>query len=50
MVDYDASDGSDFDYAYNNENGIVFHFDGPGEAKDTIDRVMGNNMLVNAML
>ena len=48
MLDCNASD-LDFYYVYDNENGIVFHLDGPGEAEDTIGRVVGNNMLVNAM-
>jgi len=49
MAENDVSDGSDFDDVFDDENDTVLDSDGPGEAEDPIDRVMGRDMLVNAM-
>ena len=49
MAENDVSDGSDFDDVFDDENDTVLDSDGPGEAEDPIDRVVGPDMLVNAM-
>ena len=49
MAENDVSDGSDFDNVFDDENDIVLDSDGPGEAEDPIGRMMGHDMLVNAM-
>ena len=49
MAENNVSDGSDFEDVYDDENDTVLDSDGPGEAEDPLDRVMGHDMLVNAM-
>ena len=49
MAENDVSDGSDFEDVYDDENDVVLDSNGPGEAEDPIDRVVGNDMPVNVM-
>ena len=49
MAENDVSDGSDFDDVFDDDNDTVLDSDGPGEAENPIDRVVGRDMIVNAM-